>query len=123
MNTSKPYMLFKSITTAAKRNSDPTAFQDWITEVQNQVETNGQFTKSAAGYLPISPPPLLFDYKCAKCRFAYQPSGGPLGSFTNNGLCQIVAGDIEHNAWCVLWMPEDSVKAFSWPGELIKGDW
>ncbi len=122
MNTSKPYMLFKSVIAAAQRNSNPAAFQDWINEVLSQVQSDGQFAKSAVGYLPISPPPFFWDYKCAKCRFAYQPSGA-VGSFVNNGLCQLVSGDIGHNAWCVLWMPEDTKKSFSWPKELIQGDW
>jgi len=122
MNTSKPYMLFKSVTTAANRNSNPTAFQDWITEVQNQVKANGQFTKSAAGYLSVSPPPFFWDYKCAKCRFAYQIALSGNG-FKNDGSCEVVAGDIGHSAWCVLWLPPDAYESFSWPSELVNGDW
>jgi hypothetical protein len=122
MNTSKPYMLFKSVSTAANRSSNPAAFEAWITELQNQVEANGQFEKSAAGYLPFSPPPFFWDYKCAKCRFAYQLSLS-LQGFKDNGSCQLVDGDIEHNAWCCLWMPPDDYATFSWPSQLIEGDW
>jgi len=122
MNTNKAYMLLKSVTTAANRNSNPTAFQDWITEVQNEVKANGQFTKSMAGYLPVSPPPFFWDYKCAKCRFAYQLSLS-LSGFKDDCSCQIVSGDIQHNAWCCLWMPPDAYEAFSWPSQLFEGDW
>ena len=115
-------MLFKSITVAANRNANPTAFQDWITKLQNQVQVNGKFEKRTAGYLPVSPPPFFWDYKCAKCRFAYQ-TPGTSGSFVNNGLCELVSGNIEHNAWCVLWMPPDAYETFSWPKELVEGDW
>ena len=117
MNTSKPYMLFKSITTAANRNSNPNAFQDWITQVQNQVKASGQFEKSAAGYLPVSPPPAFWNYQCRLCRFWGLSNGQP------EGRCTIVKGDINSRGWCVLWCPPDNYAAFSWPSQLIVGNW
>jgi hypothetical protein len=98
-------------------------YQDWINNVTSYVALNGKFSKFEAAYLPFSPPPLFWDYKCRKCRFyipvqiAVAQAPGP------QPQCTLVDGDISPSAWCSLWMAPDTYKAFSWPSELLAGNW
>ncbi|GAI45017.1 unnamed protein product, partial [marine sediment metagenome] len=47
-----------------------------------------------------------------KCKFWKEPDS-----------CQVVEGKISLGAWCAIWLPPEDYKAFSWPSELLKGDW
>jgi hypothetical protein len=89
-----------------------TWLRDWIDKLNIYVFLNGKFSQFAAGYVPFSPPPLLYDYKCRKCLNWVEPDG-----------CNWVEGTISRSGWCSIWTPMTGYKAFSWPSELIKGDW
>lgn len=106
-------MLAKSVSVAATNATvRPGVLQPWVDEIETHVQENGSFTKSQVLYSPLSPPPVFWDYKCAKCRF-YDGAGG----------CRVVDGEIGRNGWCVLWLPPDNKPAFTWPNELLRGDW
>jgi hypothetical protein len=114
------WLTYNSIGRAAGAAIDPNnqpLLQDWITELNNYVALNGKFTKFEVGYLPISPPPLFWDYKCKKC-MSYIPAID-----TTKPQCNWVNGDIGPGAWCSIWIAPSNYKAFSWPKELISGDW
>lgn len=108
-----PTMLLKSISLAGLNATvSPGALQPWVDEIEQDVAEQGKFAKSAVAYLPFSPPPAFWDYKCRKCRFWISPDA-----------CQVVEGDISPRAWCAIWLPPDDYKALSWPRELLLGDW
>lgn len=113
MNTSIPNLLVKSVSIAAANATyAPGTLQPWVDEINTYVAQNGKFAKSQVAYIPFSPPPVFWDYKCRKCRYWMEPDG-----------CQVVDGKISPGGWCSIWLPPDTYKAFSWPNELIKGDW
>jgi hypothetical protein len=87
-------------------------YQAWLTELNNYVAANGKFTKFEVAYLPFSPPPLFWDYKCFKC-----------ASWIDPNACSLVDGSISRSGWCSVWTPPSTYQAFTWPSELIKGDW
>ncbi len=86
--------------------------QPWVDELSQYVQANGKFSKFSVAYLPISPPPLFWDYKCKKCLWFQLPNA-----------CLVVDGDITPSGWCSIWLPPENYKAFTWPTELLKGDW
>jgi len=113
MGQSIPGLLFKSITLAgANATISPGALQPWLDEIEQTVAEQGKYSKQSVAYLPFSPPPALWDYKCKKCR-AWQPPAG----------CKWVEGKIAPIGWCTIWLPPDDYKALSWPKELLSGDW
>jgi len=108
-----PIMLAKSIGLAGLNATiSPGALQPWLDEIEQRVAEEGKFSKSAVAYIPFSPPPVLWDYKCRKCRAWESPDG-----------CKWVAGEISLRGWCAIWLPPDQYKALSWPKELLSGDW
>ncbi len=88
----------------------PGLLSPWIARVEALVARDGKFSHQAAGYLPLSPPPAFWDYKCRKC------------GWWNGGTCAVVAGEIRPGGWCALWTPAPGYKAFTWPRELLQGD-
>jgi len=113
MNTFPPSMLVKSISVAAANATvSPGTLQPWVDEVEAHVRENGKFTKSQVLYFPLSPPPVFWDYKCRKCRFWQGPDS-----------CIVVDGKISPGGWCAIWLPPEDKPAFSWPSELMRGDW
>lgn len=122
MNTFLPYMLFKSITIAARNATiQPGVMQAWIDEIEAQVDSQGKFTKSAVGYRTFSPPPVFWDYKCAKCRAWIQLEA--MGYTVYPGQCKWVEGEIARNGWCSIWLPPDDKPVLSWIKEFQSGDW
>ena len=106
-------MAFKSISLAASNSTyKPGALQPWVDEIEAKVATDGKFTKRSVAYSPISPPPVFWDYKCKKCRWWMGPAS-----------CKVVAGTISPRGWCAIWVPPSTYRAFTWPVELIKGEW
>jgi len=113
MNTSIPNLTFQSISQAALGSTiKPEALTDWISQVNEQVRSRGKFTKGKVAYIPFSPPPFFWDYKCKKCRFFRFPNS-----------CTVVEGDISPRGWCAIWLPLDNKRPFSWPKDLVKGNW
>ncbi len=113
MNKSLPNLLITSITKAAANATiSPGTLQPWVDDINRRVAEEGKFSKPAVGYIPFSPPPVFWDYKCRKCRFWQGPDS-----------CQVVEGEISPRGWCAIWLPPDDYKALSWPGELLKGNW
>lgn len=113
MSQSVPNLLIKSITTAAANATvSPGVLEEWVQEIEGYVEEHGKYSKQAVAYLPLSPPPVLWDYKCRKCRFWQEPNS-----------CTVVEGEISPRGWCAVWLPPDDYKALSWPRELLSGDW
>jgi hypothetical protein len=117
------WLLYNSVARAAINAKPPPSaiiskdkaqemYQAWIAELDNYVNVNGKFSKFEVMYVPFSPPPFFWDYKCYKCRTWIEPGG-----------CKLVDGDIARGGWCSIWIPPDSYQAFSWPQELKKGDW
>lgn len=112
MNRSLPNLLFKSISTAALNATvSPGTLQPWIDEIEESVSQEGKFAKLAVAYLPISPPPFFWDYKCRKCHF-----------WEGADSCTAVKGKISPSGWCIIWLPANDKPAFSWVGELLKGE-
>ena len=108
-----PAMLLKSIgLAAANATVSPGILQPWVDEINAYVAQNGKFTKPQAAYLPFSPPPVFWDYKCKKCCFWQAPNG-----------CRVVEGKISPGGWCSIWLPPEDKPAFSWPNEFMRGDW
>lgn len=97
---------------AANATISPGALQPWVNEIEARVSESGKFSKFTVAYLPLSPPPVFWDYKCKKCRFWIEPD-----------RCEVVEGEISPIGWCAIWLPLDNKPAFSWIGELMRGDW
>ena len=113
MDTFLPNLLIKSITKAAANATiSPGALQPWVDEINRRVAEEGKFPKSAVAYIPFSPPPVFWDYKCRKCSFWQGPDS-----------CLVVEGEISPGGWCAIWLPPEDYKALSWPKELLSGDW
>lgn len=113
MDTFLPNLLFKSIgLAAANATIKPGVLEPWIDEINAHVAEQGKFTKSKVAYLPFSPPPVFWDYKCRKCRFWIAPDA-----------CEVVEGKISPIGYCAIWLPPDDKPALSWINELLKGDW
>ncbi|MBA7648397.1 hypothetical protein ES703_56183 [subsurface metagenome] len=113
MNIFLPTMLVKSIGLAAMNATiSPGVLQPWVDDINRRVAEQGKFSKSQVGYLPFSPPPVFWNYKCKKC-LAWQPPSS----------CKWVEGKISPNGWCAIWIPMEEYKAMTWPKELLKGDW
>ena len=72
-------------------------------DINSRVSSEGKFPKWQVIYMPFSPPPVFWEYRCDKCRW-WQPEG----------RCRVVEGEIEPQGWCVIWMPPDGVKPFTW---------
>ena len=113
MNTSIPSLLITSISKAAANATiSPGTLQPWIDDINRRVAEEGKFFKTQVAYIPFSPPPVFWDYKCRKCRFWQSPDS-----------CTVVEGKISPGGWCAIWLPPEDYKAFSWPKELLSGDW
>jgi hypothetical protein len=107
------WLLGNSIGRAALNATlSPGVLEPWTSELDHYVQANGQFSKFAVGYLPVSPPPVFWDYKCKKCRSWIMPNA-----------CNLVAGAIAPIGWCACWTPPDTYNAFTWPQELLAGNW
>ncbi len=106
-------MLVNSIgKAAADATFQPGALQPWVDEIESKVVADGKFSKPEVLYLPFSPPPVFWDYKCKKCLWWEEPNG-----------CKVVEGEISPQAWCAVWVPPSTYKPFTWFQELIKGEW
>lgn len=90
----------------------PGSLQPWIDEIEAYISKNGKFSKFSVSYVPLSPPPAFWDYKCKKCLWWQEPDG-----------CKVVEGKISPRGWCAIWLPPEEYKAFTWPKELITGNW
>jgi len=113
MNTSLPNLLVKSVSLAAANATyAPGTLQSWVDEINAHVAEKGKFTKSQVAYIPFSPPPVFWDYKCRKCRY-----------WVELNACEVVEGEISPRGWCAIWLPPDDKPALSWVNELLKGDW
>ena len=113
MNTSIPSLLITSVSKAAANATiSPGVLQPWIDDINQEVAEKGKFSKSQVAYLPFSPPPVFWDYKCRKCLFWQGPDS-----------CTVVEGEISPGGWCSIWLPPEDKPAFSWVRELIRGDW
>lgn len=84
-----------------------------------------RFGKREARYLPQSPlPPVLWPYRCGRCRFWEEGEPG------EPGHCHVVgrAGDpyggeaIHARGWCGLWTPPAGEPAFAWLRERLRPD-
>lgn len=106
-------MLVKSVGLAALNATvNPGVLAGWVSDIEGYVAEKGKFTKLQVAYIPFSPPPVFWDYKCRKCRFWVDPNA-----------CTVVEGDISPRGWCAIWLPPTTYQPFTWPKELIKGDW
>lgn len=113
MDTFLPNLLFKSISLAAANATiKPGVLEPWIDEINKYVTEKGKFSKPQVAYVPLSPPPVFWDYKCRKCRFWIAPDA-----------CEVVEGAIAPRGWCTIWLPPEDKPAFSWVRELSRGDW
>lgn len=90
----------------------PGLLQPWVEELDRYVQANGRFSQFSVAYLPFSPPPLFWDYKCKKCL-----------KFLIPDACAWVEGKIAPSGWCSIWVPPATYKAFTWPSELLRGNW
>lgn len=115
------WLLYNSIARAAANAETPpfisktdaqNAYQAWINELDSYVALNGKFPQFEVMYLPFSPPPVFWDYKCKKCRSWLEPNA-----------CSLVAGTISPSGWCSVWTPPATYQAFTWPNELLSGNW
>jgi len=70
--------------------------------------------KIIALYSTISPPPLLFIYKCSNCKYYIK-------DFDCIIVCRGGLPDlniINPESWCVLWMNRDNDVPFNWIFEI-----
>lgn len=106
-------MLVDAISTGAlKARGEPGKLREFISQVEGQVTERGKYKKLEVLYVPFSPPPFFWDYKCKKCLWWELPNG-----------CKVVEGRISSRGWCVIWVPPGSYEPFTWPQELIRGEW
>lgn len=106
-------LLVKSIgLAAADATYKPGILQPWVEEIEHYVNLNGKFTKFSVAYFPFSPPPVFWDYKCMKCRW-----------WVDTDACKAVEGVISPRGWCAVWIAPSTYKAFTWPKELLRGEW
>jgi len=106
-------LMINSISLAAMDATvKPGSLQPWIDELEDYVLKNGKFSKFSVAYIPFSPPPVFWDYKCKKCIWWEEPNG-----------CEMVEGNISPRGWCAIWVPPEEYGAFTWPKELIEGNW
>jgi len=107
------FLMAKSIGLAALDSTvRPGVLQPWAGEIENYVSHLGKFSKFSVAYVPFSPPPVFWDYKCRKCRWWQDPSS-----------CKTVEGEISPQGWCAIWIAPPTYKALTWPQELLKGNW
>jgi len=107
------FLTVKSIGSAAlDATIKPGTLQPWVNEIESKVATSGKFSKLSVAYLPFSPPPVFWDYKCRKCRW-----------WEVRGACKTVEGEISPQGWCAIWIAPPTYKALTWPQELLRGDW
>ncbi len=112
------YLVVNSVGRAAlDATIKPGVLQPWVDELDRYVQANGKFSQFAAAYLPLSPPPAFWDYKCKKC-LKWGPNQGQA-----DRTCLWIQGDISPEGWCSIWVPNTGYKAFTWPQELISGNW
>jgi hypothetical protein len=105
-------LLVNSIGRAAFSTIKKEPLDSWITNIETSVAAKGKFSMADVLYLPFSPPPVFWDYKCKKCLWWKDPNG-----------CKVVEGEISPQGWCAIWVPGSEYKALSWPKEFIKGEW
>lgn len=94
MKWPKAFLLPKAIGVILLETIKPGAMKSWIAEVEQEA-AGGEFTKAEVGYLPVHPPPALYDYKCSKCYWWKEPAG-----------CKVVTGEISPGGWCFIWTPK-----------------
>lgn len=112
------YLTFKSISSAAlDATISPGLLAKWEAALDEQIANAGKFTQFSVFYRDISPPPVFWDYKCFKCKKWGPNQGQP------DRTCLWVADDISPEGWCAIWIPNTGYKAFSWPQELVAGNW
>ena len=112
------YLALKSLSSAAVDWAfTPGTLAKWVAVLDQEVAREGKFTQFSVFYRDISPPPLMYDYKCRKCL-----RWGPNQAQADR-TCLWVAGDITPNGWCAAWVPNTDQVAFGWPAQLAKGDW
>lgn len=117
------FLLANSVGRAAlDATAMPGVLQPWVDKIEEYVQLNGKFSQSSVLYLPFSPPPVFWDYKCKKCHW-WQVPQTLLPSGTIPGSCKVVEGEISHRGWCAIWAPSKDYKALTWPQELLKGEW
>jgi hypothetical protein len=111
-------LIYKSISTAAiDATLHPGVMVPLVHQIENQVNATGKFNKFEVLYTDLNPPPVMWDYKCKKCRF-YGPQ-----QMLKEGKCKVVKGDISPEGWCGVWLPPANYKKFTYPKEAVKGDW
>lgn len=108
-------LLVNSVARAAldsrARPGTASLLQPWVEALEAKVLRVGKYSKGEVLYVPFSPPPALWDYKCKKC------------GFWQEGGCSVVEGSISPSGWCVNWIPPANYKPLTWPQELAKGEW
>lgn len=108
-------LLLNSITRAVldsrARPGVASVLQPWVDALETKVMRIGKYSKSEVIYIPFSPPPALWDYKCKKC------------NWWRDGGCAMVEGEISPSGWCAVWIPPSNYRPLSWPKELVRGEW
>jgi|GEM_PF-1707378 len=122
------YLTYKSISSASfDATLLPGTLAKWMAVVEKRVTAEGQFPQWTVLYSNVSPPPFFWDYKCMKCRAwggqTAMPDGLSLPLPSGENTCRWVSGRISPQGWCALWCPPGSYKKFTWPKELLKGNW
>jgi hypothetical protein len=121
------YLALKSIGSAAVDWAfTPGTLAKWVAVLDEEVAREGKFTQFSVFYRDISPPPLMYDYKCRKClkwgpNQPIQPLAGTV--ITTDRTCLWIAGDISPEGWCACWVPNTDQQPFTWPKQLVSGDW
>lgn len=92
MKSPRISLLSRSVKAIILGTINPDALQELISEVEQEA-TGGKLTKAEVGYLPVHPPPGLYNYKCSNCHWWEQ------------GNCKVVQGNISPNGWCFIWVP------------------
>ena len=89
--------------------------EEWRGTLQSYVDRNGKFTKFETLYLPISLPPLFWEYNCGQC-FAFQRETQTCKWVKEEGFPN--PGIIHPQGWCTVWMPLEGATPFSYIGKI-----
>ena len=88
---------------------------EWRDTLQSYVDRNGKITKFEVAYSPVAPPPVFWEYNCGEC-VAFLRDEKQCKWVDVEGL--INPGIIHPQGWCVIWMPKDGERQFSYVGKV-----
>lgn len=110
------YLLVNSVGRAALGATiAPGLDKEWRESLEDHVAKNGKLTKFEAGYTPIAPPPVFWEYNCGGC-IAFERETSTCKWVKEEGFPN--PGIIHPQGWCAVFMPPDGERPLSWVGRV-----